>query len=88
VENDKEKERVTIRIEETGKDVDANTETAPAQPEEGTKVVFIRDEQQASACYYRGYHDGNKRAFDTINMVLLVIFLALVLPRLLRRATE
>jgi hypothetical protein len=86
VENDAQ-ERVTVRIEETGKDVpQLPTETVPAPGE--TKVVFIRNEEALVGCYYRGYHDGNKRAFDTISMLLLVLFLALVLPRLVRRATE
>lgn len=71
-------ERVTVRIEEKV------TEPAPTKDatEKETSVVFVRDQEALSACYYRGYHDGFGDAKLTVFLLsMAVTLLALLLVK-------
>jgi hypothetical protein len=66
VEN--EKDRITVRIEEEDhtKSEAGLPPTDESAGKPNTKVVFIRDQELASNCYYRGYHDGANLAYSII----------------------
>ena len=84
-----EKENITVRIEESGQQKPEGagpTHDGTAGESAGTKVVFIRNEQELSAYYYRGFHDGcHEFSMAVLLLSMAVTFLAFML---VKRAAE
>ena len=84
-----EKENITVRIEESGQQKPEGAGPAPdgaAGESAGTKVVFMRNEHELGAYYYRGFHDGcHEFSMAVLLLSMAVTFLAFML---VKRAAE
>jgi hypothetical protein len=86
VENEDQKNRVTVRIEESGSDP-APAEAAPAADAteaHETRVVFVRDEEKMSACYLQGFHDAS----TFMNVIVFMLSAAIAFLVLSRNAAK